>query len=95
METQKILRIAVKGITISDLKLYYTAVVIKTVPARQWRHTSLISELQRQKQADLCEFKTSLVYKSKCQDRLQSYRETLSQKTKRGKKKKRKKERKV
>ena len=32
----------------------------------------------RQRQADLCEFKASLIYRSQFQDRLQSYRETLS-----------------
>ena len=34
---------------------------------------------QEQSQADLCKFEASLVYKSWFQDRLQSYRETLSQ----------------
>ena len=42
----------------------------------------LIPALGRQKQVDLCEFEASLVYKSKFQDRHQSYRETLSQKNK-------------
>ena len=39
---------------------------------------SLITALRRQRQVDICEFKTSIVYKSKFQDRLQCCRETLS-----------------
>ena len=42
----------------------------------------LIPALGRQKQVDFCELETSLVYKSKFQDRLQSCRITISQKTK-------------
>ena len=42
----------------------------------------LIPALRRQRQGNLCEFKASLVYKSKFQDRCQSYRETLSKKKK-------------
>ena len=34
----------------------------------------------RQRQADLCEFETNLVYKSSFQDRIQNYRESLFQK---------------
>ena len=37
---------------------------------------------------DLCEFEVSVVYKSKFQNKLQSYRKTLSQKTNKSKKKK-------
>ena len=51
----------------------------------QWWCTPLIPALRRQRQADLCEFEASLVYKSQFQDRLQSYRETLSRKTKQNK----------
>ena len=40
--------------------------------------TPLIPAPRRQRQVDLCEFKASLVYKSLFQNRLQSYRETLS-----------------
>ena len=43
--------------------------------ARQWKRTPLIPALRRGRQMDLCEFE---VYKSQFQDRLQSYRETLS-----------------
>ena len=43
---------------------------------------TLIPALGRQRQVDLYEFMASLVYKSKSQDRQQSYGETLSRKTK-------------
>ena len=43
--------------------------------ARQRKRTPLIPALRRGRQMDLCEFE---VYKSQFQDRLQSYRETLS-----------------
>ena len=41
----------------------------------------LIPALGRQRQPDLHEFEANLVYKSYFQDRLQSYRETMSQTT--------------
>ena len=47
-----------------------------------WWYTPLIPALWRQRQVDLCEFEANLVYKSKFQDRLQSYGETLSRKKK-------------
>ena len=40
----------------------------------------LIPSLVRQRQADFCEFEASLVNKSEFHDKLQSYREILSQK---------------
>ena len=52
----------------------------------------LIPALGRQRQADLFDFEVSLVYKS--QDRLQSYRETLSQRKKKEERRKRKKRKK-
>ncbi|XP_038184960.1 uncharacterized protein LOC119813640 isoform X3 [Arvicola amphibius] len=51
--------------------------------AWRWWCTPLMPTLRRQRQADLCEFKASLIYKSCFQDRLQSYREILSRKKKR------------
>ena len=49
----------------------------------------LIPALRRQRQANLCEFEASLVYKSYFQVRVQSYRETLSRKNKQTNKQKR------
>ena len=53
-----------------------------SIPARRWWCTPLIPAFRRQRQVDICEFEANLVYKSQFQDRLQSHRETLSQKTK-------------
>ena len=49
---------------------------------RCWWCMPLVQALRRQMQADLCEFEARLVYKRYFQDRLQSYRETLSLNTK-------------
>ena len=43
----------------------------KDIPAGRWWLMPLILALRRQRQADLCEFKTNLVYKSWFQDSLQ------------------------
>ena len=50
------------------------------IKARRWWRTPLIPALGRQ--VNFCEFEASLIYKSEFQDRLQSYRETLSPKIK-------------
>ena len=56
--------------------------LLRMMLAGQWWHTPLIPALGRQRQEDLCEFEANLVCESRFQDRLQSYRETLSRKTK-------------
>ena len=50
--------------------------------AGSWWHMPSIPALGSQRQAGLCEFQSSLFYKRKFQDSLQSQRETLSPKTK-------------
>ena len=45
----------------------------------------LIPVLRRQRQANLCEFEASLVYKSKFQDRLQSFEKPCFKKPKKKK----------
>jgi hypothetical protein len=41
-----------------------TSLEIKNGEAKQQRHTPLIPALERQRQADLCEFEASLVYRA-------------------------------
>ena len=58
----------------------FTLLVVgkNSTEAGQWWCMPLIPALGRQRQVDLCEFKARPVYRVS-QDRLQSYRETLSQ----------------